>query len=322
MSLITRCPNCETLFKVVPDQLRISEGWVRCGQCDDIFDASLHLLPTPPVGVVPAVLQNESSEVADSTDLSPELLEADPESGSEIDSEGSLLFQEAVEQDPVDDDIKLDFPEQVQDESLLVAEIVPEVFTEFKVVGNSGEEKSNDHTELSKVSFLHGGKSKTFWHRPVVKTSLLIFGLVLSLGLVGQVVFYERDRIVILEPTLKPLFQEICSSLKCTLSPLRRIESIVIESSSFTKIRGDSYRLNLSLKNMESIALAVPAIELTLTDALDLPVVRRVFLAAELGFKSDSLPSGAEWPASLALAVKTSSASGRVAGYRLLAFYP
>src|SRR5665647_163510 len=45
MSLITRCPACETLFKVVPDQLRISEGWVRCGQCDDIFDASLHLLP-------------------------------------------------------------------------------------------------------------------------------------------------------------------------------------------------------------------------------------------------------------------------------------
>jgi predicted Zn finger-like uncharacterized protein len=33
MSLITRCPACGTMFKVVPDQLRISEGWVRCGQC-------------------------------------------------------------------------------------------------------------------------------------------------------------------------------------------------------------------------------------------------------------------------------------------------
>ncbi|MBP9684584.1 MAG: zinc-ribbon domain-containing protein, partial [Rhodoferax sp.] len=44
MSLITRCPACETLFKVVPDQLRMSEGWVRCGQCSEIFDASLHLL--------------------------------------------------------------------------------------------------------------------------------------------------------------------------------------------------------------------------------------------------------------------------------------
>jgi predicted Zn finger-like uncharacterized protein len=44
MSMITRCPACETMFKVVPDQLRISAGWVRCGQCDEIFDASAHLM--------------------------------------------------------------------------------------------------------------------------------------------------------------------------------------------------------------------------------------------------------------------------------------
>ncbi|GAB3492980.1 hypothetical protein GCM10027399_12290 [Curvibacter fontanus] len=43
MSLITRCPACRTMFKVVPDQLRISEGWVRCGKCEEIFDASAHM---------------------------------------------------------------------------------------------------------------------------------------------------------------------------------------------------------------------------------------------------------------------------------------
>lgn len=43
MSLITQCPACTTLFKVVPDQLRISDGWVRCGQCDEVFDANAHL---------------------------------------------------------------------------------------------------------------------------------------------------------------------------------------------------------------------------------------------------------------------------------------
>ena len=40
MSLITRCPACGTMFKVVPDQLKISEGWVRCGHCAEVFDAS------------------------------------------------------------------------------------------------------------------------------------------------------------------------------------------------------------------------------------------------------------------------------------------
>ncbi|MBS0303672.1 MAG: zinc-ribbon domain-containing protein, partial [Proteobacteria bacterium] len=36
MSLVTRCPACSTLFKVVPDQIRIAAGWVRCGQCGEV----------------------------------------------------------------------------------------------------------------------------------------------------------------------------------------------------------------------------------------------------------------------------------------------
>lgn len=43
MSLVTRCPSCATTFKVVQDQLRISDGWVRCGRCSHVFDASLDL---------------------------------------------------------------------------------------------------------------------------------------------------------------------------------------------------------------------------------------------------------------------------------------
>ena len=39
MSLVTRCPACSTLFKVVPDQLRLSQGWVRCGSCGSVFNA-------------------------------------------------------------------------------------------------------------------------------------------------------------------------------------------------------------------------------------------------------------------------------------------
>lgn len=40
MSLATRCPACGTVFRVVPDQLKVSDGWVRCGRCSDVFDAS------------------------------------------------------------------------------------------------------------------------------------------------------------------------------------------------------------------------------------------------------------------------------------------
>ena len=33
MSLATRCTSCGTVFRVVQDQLKVSEGWVRCGRC-------------------------------------------------------------------------------------------------------------------------------------------------------------------------------------------------------------------------------------------------------------------------------------------------
>ncbi len=39
MSLATRCAACGTVFRVVQDQLKVSEGWVRCGRCGDVFNA-------------------------------------------------------------------------------------------------------------------------------------------------------------------------------------------------------------------------------------------------------------------------------------------
>lgn len=39
MVLAARCPECNTAFRIVPDQLKISEGWVRCGHCSYVFNA-------------------------------------------------------------------------------------------------------------------------------------------------------------------------------------------------------------------------------------------------------------------------------------------
>lgn len=43
MSLATRCPACGTVFRVVRDQLKVSEGWVRCGRCSEVFNAGQRL---------------------------------------------------------------------------------------------------------------------------------------------------------------------------------------------------------------------------------------------------------------------------------------
>jgi predicted Zn finger-like uncharacterized protein len=43
MTDITRCPECGTRFNVTVAQLAAHDGMVRCGHCQDIFDARKHL---------------------------------------------------------------------------------------------------------------------------------------------------------------------------------------------------------------------------------------------------------------------------------------
>lgn len=64
-SLVARCPHCDTAFKVVPEQLRVRQGRVRCGVCHEIFDGNAALVraghkpvtlrTTDPVAAAPVV---------------------------------------------------------------------------------------------------------------------------------------------------------------------------------------------------------------------------------------------------------------------------
>jgi predicted Zn finger-like uncharacterized protein len=61
LSLVTRCPNCGTAFRVQRDQLSARSGTVRCGKCGDMFDGvaalvvegaeQLALGPSPQLGL-------------------------------------------------------------------------------------------------------------------------------------------------------------------------------------------------------------------------------------------------------------------------------
>jgi predicted Zn finger-like uncharacterized protein len=51
VNLYTRCPACETTFKVTTQQLQASGGQVRCGHCQQVFDGFATLTaqePQPP----------------------------------------------------------------------------------------------------------------------------------------------------------------------------------------------------------------------------------------------------------------------------------
>jgi predicted Zn finger-like uncharacterized protein len=73
MPLATRCPACRTRFRIAPEQLQASDGWVRCGQCDALFDARLQLR-----GSAAAHLPQDPAPAADMEILSPVPAQARP----------------------------------------------------------------------------------------------------------------------------------------------------------------------------------------------------------------------------------------------------
>ena len=40
MAWITCCPSCQTTFRVLPEQLTQAQAWLRCSQCERVFDST------------------------------------------------------------------------------------------------------------------------------------------------------------------------------------------------------------------------------------------------------------------------------------------
>ena len=343
MSLITRCPACDTMFKVVPDQLRISEGWVRCGQCSEIFNASQHLLTPPgqapepapqpapsappagpppaPVGFAPsAPVSFTPAEMSTTTAQQPDQVLPEPAPGPVADI--PLPASAPVQREP-------HWADPVADAEPAAAPVAPTTLADASI----GKSEPAPDTEPwpqqavaaaePDVSFLRSeGSADAFWKRRPVRIALVLLAIALAAALAAQILLQERNRIVQIEPATRPVLAALCALARCELGALKQIDSIVIDSSSFGRVRADNYRLGFALRNTAPIDVAMPAIELSLTDTQDQAVIRRVIRPDEFGAPTPVLAAGSDWSASVNLSVRSASNSERIAGYRLLAFYP
>jgi hypothetical protein len=316
------------MFKVVPDQLRVSEGWVRCGKFEEIFDASAHLVesaaePVPAPGDGGPDTVPFQGALAAAMAAEPPASRARP--GDEEPPRTEPLLPAAA---PLDFELK----DPNTDPGLVLEPAVPSGHAPLLAdgpaqgaapAGGAGAAADARDTEpVAELSFMRKARKSSRWHRPLVRATLMVVGLLLVLGLGLQVLVHERDRVAAVEPGLRPMLSELCLLLDCRVGPLRQIESVVIDSSAFSKSKADVYRLSLTLKNTAPIDLAMPAVELSLTDTLDHPLLRRVFRPEELGVRSGVIPAASEIQSTLVLNVKTNGNGERIAGYRLLAFYP
>jgi predicted Zn finger-like uncharacterized protein len=319
MSLITRCPACGTMFKVVADQLRISEGWVRCGHCTEIFDASADLRDESELELPPAPSPTEPAPIPPAqTDEGPTYSGFESSSVhtqvDESDIAGTPDATEYEEQAHVLQEHPLDEPFELQREDT----------GDVEDVGPHGFSKPSPlepEPELHHFSFVRQARRQEFWRGTGVRAVLGLVLLASCALLAGQYMYNERERLAASSPKLRPWLARMCGVLRCRIGPPLQIDAIAIETSSFNKLRGDTYRLNVTLKNQANGDVAMPSLELTLTDAQDQPVLRRVLLPAEFAPGRAALAAG-DWATSVALVVNPAASGTRISGYRLLAFYP
>ena len=241
---ITHCPQCETAFKVSPQQLELAKGWVRCGRCAHVFEAALHFETPPDIPAPP--LPSADAPALFRAAMAPAI------AANEVKPAHSLKITESAE------DVNASLP--------------------LKWLVGSG---------------------------------------VLVLALLLQFVVAQRNWLGAEEPALRPVLSALCA---CEVTWLREPEAVLIESSSFTENPQGGYTVQLRLKNTQHHPVAMPALELSLTDLQDQVLVRRVFSAEELSGK-DHVQALRDVRSTLNFDLDD-KVSKRITGFRAIVFYP
>jgi predicted Zn finger-like uncharacterized protein len=330
MSLATRCPNCTTVFRVVQDQLRVSEGWVRCGRCSNVFNAAQNLVDpatgdvrrapievhsgmappvpapapppppraraAPPVAAAPALPRAgvgppAPAERAGAADAPPDI-RAEPEPAS--------LIERAVQAPgpaPRAEPAAAGLPEALR------IDAPPDA----AAAGGA------------RPSFVRQAERAERWRSPGVRALLLLAVLLATALLAGQALHFHRDRAAAHWPELRPLLESACAALGCRIEHARAIEALAVESSGLVRVnKSELYRLAVSLRNQQDFVIALPAIDLSLTDTQGRLIARRVVRPAELGVTVATVGARAE----LQMQGTIQVSAAPVAGYTIELFYP
>ena len=168
--------------------------------------------------------------------------------------------------------------------------------------------------------FVRQARRKAFWHSAGMRVALVLGSLLAVAGVVGQHAWQQRDVLAAQYPALAPVLAKACSLAGCELQARRAIADVVISGSGFKQLAdARQYQWSLTLENRSDVPVATPMAELTLTDAQDRPLLRRVIDLKPLG-APQQLQARQEWSVNVPVQVQDLGAA--VAGYRALVFYP
>ncbi|MDP4621842.1 MAG: zinc-ribbon domain-containing protein [Hydrogenophaga sp.] len=323
MSFITRCPACSTSFKVVADQLRVSQGWVRCGHCAEIFDANQDLKPWVPT---PPVLTNVVDEQQQPSDQAWARQASDAEA---VHNDTPLtevlegLSELSASQHSTDVHVDAVQPNHGVGDELASPEAMSmdqDPVLHIDVLQADGDDSLNEAFE-PEPRFVQQAKRHVFWASKRVRASLWAGVCLGGLSLALQWAVHDRDRLAAWQPALKPLLTAVCQPFGCRIEAVRQVDAVVIDSSGLVRLLGQLHAMDVVLKNTQAWPVAMPSLELSLTDGQDQVLARRVLLAKDWPDAPPVLQPGQAWPVKLRLSIALAGDQA-MAGYRIALFYP
>jgi len=309
---------------------------VRCGACQEVFDALDSLSDEAPViaPVPQPAPPPENTESRRSQDGTVESLativtvESMPEAANEINApepepeltpESELAPEPEPEPDP--DPVPEPEPEPEPD-----PEPTPEPESEPEPEPIAEPEPASEPEPEPEKPAEPEATAKEWEPVPAApalppRWPWVIGMLVLLIVGAGQLAYIFRTELAVVAPELRPALVAGCDLLGCTLPRPLKPELVGIETSDLAP-ESDGLLLTATLKNRAPFEQDYPHLELTLTDTQDAALVRKVLAPA------DYLPTGLDAAQGFAargeVAIRLSLTTDDVpaVGYRLYLFYP
>ncbi|MBL8328149.1 MAG: zinc-ribbon domain-containing protein [Rubrivivax sp.] len=346
MTLATRCSACGTSFRIVQDQLKVSGGWVRCGRCNEVFNAleGLYEIYTQPGELGTSTARpgghvtpppEPAGPASDTWNRPPQT----PGASAPVRSTANEAMGAAISgaYGPADPPETQGFAAGPDDPAALqqrFGEAIEPGLQRPASAGSAGPQAppfDDVETRLEPRPGEEGAAAPSFLLEGEEamrrKTGLSrgqrwawgLLGAALVVLLAAQGALAWRDTLALKLPAAKPALVEACSLLACRVEPLRRMAALSVDGSNLRQRNTEgSYELLVNLRNRGDLALMLPAFELTLTDTQGQALVRRVLLGSDLGARTETIASGAE----LSLAGVLEISDRRIAGYTVEIFYP
>ena len=150
-----------------------------------------------------------------------------------------------------------------------------------------------------------------------------VLGLLLIIALLAQLAWWQRETVQVYLPRSQTLYAKACAHLGCQVTPPHDIDGLLVEPSDLRQIDGPhKLELKMPLHNRFGIALAYPAIELTLLDDQNNVAVRRVLWPQDYVPPGTLIAAGLPAHTTQTMIVHLDTGMAVASNFRVQIFYP